>query len=243
MQKLIMPFCSQMMLCGYKNTRYTAAHGYLHYGIDVSTIQGAAGSDHTVYASGEGKIIACGFDNSGGNVVVMVYPEAYNHKTAKYCDLVARYMHLASIAVKAGQTVRQGDVLGVEGNTQTGDYHLHLEFDTDTKWELYSPQVSSADDKKTAAQGNILKKGTDSVVNPSYVLHLGKGQQIVKPTYNPAWLNPEDYTIPTLHSADSASIVALKARIAELETEVSRANSRSQSVAVEIRKILEKYKL
>lgn len=87
--------------------------------------------------------------------------------------------------------ISQGDVLGVEGKSGMGgwDYHLHLEFDTDTAYPCYSPQV---------AGGTILKKGTDSSVNPSDLLYVGEGQVVVDPTYNPAWLNSEDFTIPVL---------------------------------------------
>lgn len=237
MQKLIMPFKVQMMLCGYKNQNYRKHWGYDHYGVDISTIQGNAGSDRNIYASGSGRVVACGFDNSGGNVVVVIYPDAHNHATGKSCDLVARYMHLASITTKKGQDVRVGDVIGVEGKTQTGDYHLHLEFDTDTKWALYSPQVSSADDKKTVAQGNILIKGTDSTVNPSHIFHVGLGQRIVTPTYNPTWLNTEDKAIPALSSDDTAP---LHRRIEELETELKTTKS---GIVQDLQQLADKYKL
>ena len=188
-----------MMLCGYKNPRYQAYWRYSHYGVDISTIQGKAGDDHNVYASGDGTVYAAGWDKSGGNIVVIIYPACLNHKTGEIYDLVARYMHLQSISVVKGRTVKAGDKLGVEGNTKTGDYHLHLEFETDTKWPTYSPQVSERDDWMDASQGNLLRKGkTDCTVNPSFVLHRGASQEIVKPTYNPAWLSAEDWEIPTV---------------------------------------------
>ena len=189
MQKLTMPFTAQMMLSGYKNAKYLAHWGYAHYGVDISTIQGNAGSDHKIYASGTGKVVLAGLDNNVGNCVAVQYDDCYNHKTGKTCSLVARYMHLASIAAKVGQAVTAGTVLGVEGNTGTTDPHLHIEFDTDCQWPAYSPQVKG---------GTVIRKGTDSTVNPSYILHVGTGQKIVAPTYNPAWLNAEDYTIPAL---------------------------------------------
>lgn len=199
MQLLIMPFAVQMILCGYKNANYRKYWKYDHYGVDISTLQGGTGDDHKVYASGNGTVVTCGFDNSGGNVIVINYPQVYNHQTRQISDMVARYMHLASIAVRPGQIIQRGMVLGVEGNTRTGDCHLHLEFDTDTRYPLHSPQVSGADDEKMVSQGNILLHGPlDSSVNPSHVLHVGNGQRIVAPTYNPSWLNPEDNSIPLL---------------------------------------------
>lgn len=182
MQKLIMPFRSnQMLLCGYKHPKYKQIWNFSHYGIDISAHYGKG--DTTIIASGEGKVVACGYDNSGGNVIVVQYFEAYNENTGKYADVIARYMHLSKISVTTGQTVKHGDTLGLEGNTKTTDYHLHLEFDSDTKYPCYSPQVSSADDKKTAAQGNILRKGTDSSLNPVYLLHITGGQTIVPTSY------------------------------------------------------------
>jgi murein DD-endopeptidase MepM/ murein hydrolase activator NlpD len=190
MQKLIMPFKRQMMLCGYKNPEYLRHWGYPHYGIDVSTIQGKAGTDATVYASGEGKVVAAGKDAKLGYGIAVLYPSVRNHKTGEVYDLIARYMHLRSISVTVGNTVTVGTPLGVEGKEGTGDYHLHLEFDTDTKWPTYTPQVAGS---------NFWKKGTDSTVNPSVVLHVSPDQVIVEPTYNPIWLNPEDFIIPSLY--------------------------------------------
>lgn len=187
MQRLLMPFKSQMMLCGYKNAEYLKYWGYPHYGVDISTIQGQKGKDPTVYASGHGVVLLAGWDERLGGALCVFYPDAYNHETGKSENVVARYMHLASVVVKTGDAVKVGDKLGVEGKEGTGDYHLHLEFDTDIKYPAYSPQV---------ANSSFWKKGTDSTWNPSSVLYVGEGQEIVKPTYNPAWLNPEDMAIP-----------------------------------------------
>lgn len=219
MQKLIMPFKRQMMLCGYKNAQYLTYWKYAHYGVDISTIQGGAGTDPIIYASGDGVVVAAGKDNSLGYGVAVLYKDCYNHKTGKACDLVARYMHMQEIYVTTGQTVKAGDKLAVEGKEGTGDYHLHIEFDTDTTWPVYTPQV--------AAGKTFWKKGTDSTVNPSHVLHVGEGQEIVKPTYNPAWLNAEDFVIPVaavedttdykaLYEAEKAAHEALKVGLAAL---------------------------
>ncbi|MBQ4100257.1 MAG: M23 family metallopeptidase [Oscillospiraceae bacterium] len=198
MQKLIMPFLKQQILCGYKVPKYRAYWGYEHYGIDISGKYG--GGDTTIYSSGEGEVIKTGFDNSGGNIVVVRYNNVLNRKTGKTLDVIARYFHLSKIVAKEGRKVKVGDILGYEGNTKATDYHLHLEFDTDVAYPLYSPQVSSADDKLSASQGNILKKGVDTSVNPIYLLHLAKEQSLSQPTYNPDWLNADDYDIPKLEN-------------------------------------------
>jgi hypothetical protein len=46
------------------------------------------------------------------------------------------------------------------------------------------------------AGSSFWKKGTDSTVNPSYLLHINDDRKVVTPTYNPAWLNKEDIAIP-----------------------------------------------
>lgn len=195
-QKLVLPFTRCMMLCGYKNAEYTKYWGYPHYGIDVSTIQGGASDDPTVRASGEGEVLAAGKDSRLGYGVAVLYRGAYNHKTGKAVDVVGRYMHLKSVSVKAGDLVKAGTPLGVEGKEGAADYHLHLEFDTDITpaYATWTPQV--------AGTGGFWKKGVDSTVNPSYILYIGASQSLVAPTYNPAWLNNEDFNIPKLSNED-----------------------------------------
>ena len=189
MQRLIMPFKKQMMLCGYKNPQYKKHWGYPHYGTDISTIQGGAGDDHNVYASGNGIVLAAGLDKKLGGAVCVMYSDVLNHRTNMIMTVVGRYMHLASVSVKPGDAVRTGDRLGVEGKEGTGDYHLHIEFDIDIQYPQHSPQVAGS---------TFWFKGTDSTVDPSHLLHIGEGQEIVDPTYNPAWLNADDFNIPAV---------------------------------------------
>ncbi len=198
MQKLIMPFKKQMMLCGYKTEEYKKYWGYAHYGIDVSTIQGKAGDDHTIYASGDGVVVLAGKDNKLGYALCVLYPDAYNRQNGRSSDVIARYMHMKSIMVKTGDTIRRGAPLGVEGKEGTGDYHLHLEFDTDVNYPAYTPQVAGS---------NFWKKGVDTTINPTYMLHVATDQEVVKPTYNPAWLNSEDFNIPKI-SLTSSELVS-----------------------------------
>lgn len=250
MQKLVMPLERCRFLCGYKTQKYFTAHGYAHYGVDISSIQGGDLGDHVVRASGSGRVVAAGWDNSGGNIVVLIYTDVHNHKTGEVRDLVARYMHLSSVSVKAGDTVSQGTVLGVEGMSATTSYHLHLEFETDTQWPLYSPQVASRDDALTQAQGNILLKGvTDTTVNPSHILYCGPDQEIVASTYAPEWRNPEDDAIPQLEdeTACDEEIISLQK---ELEQERHRreiaeeAQAKAETELAEIkRRIQELYEM
>lgn len=217
MQRLTMPFTRCMMLCGYKNPEYTKRWGYLHYGVDISTHQGGASDDHRILASGVGTVMVAGKDSRLGYGVAILYKDVYNHQTGESVNVVARYMHMKSLAVMTGDTVQVGTVIGEEGKEGTTDYHLHLEFDTDTTpaYAAWSPQV--------AGTGGFWKKGVDSTVNPSYLLHVGPGQSLADPTYNPAWLNAEDFTIPELQSpGDYAE------QLAELEKELAQERNRRE---------------
>ena len=201
-QKLIVPFVKSMMLCGWKNARYAEAWGYPHYGIDISSIQGNAGSNHSIFASGVGTVLAAGKDDSLGYGVAILYKGCVSNKGTAETDLVARYMHMVSINVKAGDTVTVETKIGTEGKEGTEDYHLHLEFDTDTtpKYATWSPQVSKGH--------TFWKKGTDSTINPSLWLWQDEGRILVTPTYNPAWLNDVDKNIPTLVSKKETTPIA-----------------------------------
>ena len=191
-QKLILPYKSCKVVAGYKRPAYRNYWGYNHYGCDYVGV-----SNLDIIASGNGTVLTAGYDNNVGNTVCILYPDVVNHKTGKTQSLIARYMHLKSIAVKVGQKLQAGDKIGVEGATGAGKWasHLHIEFDTDTAWPNYSPQVEGA---------NLIKKGVDSTVNPSHLFHRGAGQSISNygtPNYTIA----EDWTLPVL-AADSGGI-------------------------------------
>jgi len=191
-QRLLLPFASQMLLCGYQNALYRAHWGYSHYGIDISARQ--AGADERVLASACGKVLAVGHDNSLGWGLAVLYPDcAGPDGTIK--SLVARYLHLQSVKVAAGDLVLPWTILGTEGKEGTTDYHLHLELDTDIEWPVHTPQV---------ARGHTFwKKGSDTTVDPSLWLHAAGGRTAVEPTYNPAWLNPQDLAFSQAPSAQS----------------------------------------
>lgn len=240
MQYLVLPFTRCMMLCGYKNQQYEKHWGYPHYGVDISTHQGGASDDHKILASGEGVVMAAGKDSRLGYGAAVLYKDVLNHHTGETISVVGRYMHMKSLSVKSGDMVQAGTVIGEEGKEGTTDYHLHLEFDTDVTpaYGTWSPQV--------AGTGGFWKKGVDSTVNPSYLLHIGPGQSLAEPTYNPAWLNPEDFAIPPLQDNDGQLAVLKK----ELEQERHRreiaeeAQAKAETELAEIKsKIQELYEM
>jgi len=84
-----------------------------HPGLDISTPIGTP-----VHAPADGTVVSTGVQGGYGNALVVDH--GYG--------IVTRYGHLSSFAVKPGQRVRRGEVIGFVGNTgrSTGP-HVHYE--------------------------------------------------------------------------------------------------------------------
>jgi len=84
-----------------------------HEGIDIATAYGTK-----IIAPAAGRVIKVGWQNGYGNMVVLDH--GYGLET--------RYAHMSRWAVREGQSVKRGDVLGYVGSTglSTGP-HLHYE--------------------------------------------------------------------------------------------------------------------
>ncbi len=84
-----------------------------HGGLDI-----AAPAGTPVRAARSGVVTRAGWWGTYGNVVVLDHGDGSE----------TRYAHLSSVAVRVGQALRQGDVLGAVGSTgaSTGP-HLHFE--------------------------------------------------------------------------------------------------------------------
>ena len=160
-QKLILPINKMSVTAGFKNANYYKKFGYKHYGIDVTSV----GSDRTIWGCGVGRILETGFDNVLGNVVVIRYDNCHiKNGTTK--NLIQRLYHLNRIDVSKGQSITKDTRIGLYGSTGqhvTGT-HLHIEFDTDVNYPTYSPTLGTS--------SNIIKAGTDSVLNPADVMHI-----------------------------------------------------------------------
>ncbi len=98
---------------GYVSSPMGARWGRMHRGIDI-----ARPSARTILASDNGVVTAVGWDGSYGNRIIVNHNNGYQ----------TLYAHLASMDVKVGQTVAQGQKIGVMGTTghSTG-IHLHFE--------------------------------------------------------------------------------------------------------------------
>ena len=85
-----------------------------HRGVDYSAATGTP-----IRAVGEGRVSRAGWAGGYGNVVQLEHGRGY----------ASRYGHMSRIAVRAGQRVKQGEVIGYVGRTglATGP-HLHYEF-------------------------------------------------------------------------------------------------------------------
>jgi murein DD-endopeptidase MepM/ murein hydrolase activator NlpD len=85
-----------------------------HNGIDY-----AASTGTPVMAAGDGKVIAASYNRYNGNYVFIQHGEKYTTK----------YLHFSKRAVKKGQSVKQGQVIGYVGATGLASGpHLHYEF-------------------------------------------------------------------------------------------------------------------
>nr|WP_275695638.1 peptidoglycan DD-metalloendopeptidase family protein [Fredinandcohnia sp. SECRCQ15] len=98
---------------GYISSKQGYRWGRLHKGIDI-----ARPSNHTIKAADNGTVIFAGYDGSFGNKIMI------DHNNG----IVTLYAHMSSLDVHSGQTVSQGQAIGVMGATgnSTG-VHLHFE--------------------------------------------------------------------------------------------------------------------
>ena len=97
---------------GPRKNPLTGKKGY-HYGIDIANVTGAR-----VRAAESGRVIFLGRRKGYGKLIIIKHSSMYS----------TRYGHLSRYAVKHGQKVRQGQVIGYVGSTGhvTGP-HLHFE--------------------------------------------------------------------------------------------------------------------
>jgi murein DD-endopeptidase MepM/ murein hydrolase activator NlpD len=85
-----------------------------HRGVDYAAPRGTP-----VYAAGDGKVIASGYNKANGNYVFIQHGGKY----------ITKYLHLTKRLTRKGKHVSQGKTIGTVGSTgyATGP-HLHYEF-------------------------------------------------------------------------------------------------------------------
>lgn len=171
MQKLIQPINRMAVGMGFKSPLYlqrgivkagNGAH-MEHYGADWWHV----GSDKTLWAMGNGVVIAAGKCSTFGNSVVIRYDDVLNHWTGAVQDVIVRYFHMASIKVKKGQRVTKDTRVGVIGCT--GKYcngvHLHIEVSTDVSDPLGVPAIANTN------MFHWVTKNTPYIQNPAAYVH------------------------------------------------------------------------
>jgi murein DD-endopeptidase MepM/ murein hydrolase activator NlpD len=88
-------------------------NGRLHAGVDIR-----GGKGEPIFASASGQVLTSKRKRAYGNVVIVGHD--YDRQTL--------YAHMLKMAVKEGQYVRAGQVLGYVGRTgRATGYHLHFE--------------------------------------------------------------------------------------------------------------------
>ncbi len=104
-------------------TNYISGYRYQpeinHFGIDIGGSIGVG-----IYASDNGVIVYAGWNNNGyGNLVVIDHGNGWQ----------TYYAHLDTVQVECGQSVYQGDQIGLMGSTgNSSGPHLHFEMRSDT---------------------------------------------------------------------------------------------------------------
>lgn len=191
-QKLILPINNTKLTASYKTDAYKNRFGYHHYGGDLVSTAGVT----TLYAMGSGTVMATGYDSIFGNFLIIKYPDAYNRNTGKSVDVICRMWHMASVAVKKGASITKDTKLGNYGNTgqYTTGAHLHIEFDTDTKYYFYTPSLSG---KSTYFTGSWYGATDSTMSNPMTWLYCKTGapDNQTYTTANDAYIRTEDKTI------------------------------------------------
>jgi murein DD-endopeptidase MepM/ murein hydrolase activator NlpD len=102
--------------------------GTTHQGIDIGNVGAKGGT--TIVAAASGTVLQAGYNNGGyGNMVIIT------HAGGKH----TLYGHASKVFVKAGQSVRAGQKIALEGSTghSTGP-HLHFEVQTSV-WHRINP--------------------------------------------------------------------------------------------------------
>lgn len=130
-----------------------------HWGIDYG-----GHSDNTIMAAASGKVrVAVNSRTGFGKYVVITHANGWE----------TLYAHLSVISVHAGQTVKQGQKIGVKGTTgnSTG-IHLHFEVSKGRWSNKYTTHVNPAhyidDPDVRALQNNLNKLGYPLTVDGIY---------------------------------------------------------------------------
>jgi murein DD-endopeptidase MepM/ murein hydrolase activator NlpD len=113
---------------GYGNTGFTSLGYNFHNGLDL-----AAPAGKPIYAPADGTVANCNSSNYAYGNWCSIYHTVDTNGGAR--DIVTLYGHMRSYVVSPGQVVKEGDLIGYEGNTGNTTrliygpdrgYHVHF---------------------------------------------------------------------------------------------------------------------
>ncbi len=98
---------------GARKDPFNGRRSEFHSGIDI-----ACPTRSPIHAARDGRVVFTGFMGNYGKLVILEHEHGYK----------SFYGHLSGYRVKAGDTVRRGDMIALSGNTgRTTGPHLHFE--------------------------------------------------------------------------------------------------------------------
>jgi murein DD-endopeptidase MepM/ murein hydrolase activator NlpD len=140
--KIIVPFMGR-----FEKGTYRKGYG-THTGIDFIGNDKKRGLGKPVYAVADGVVTNSSSPLSlfgYGNMVILRHPQFRN-------DTASRYAHLQKRAVRVGQSVRRGQVIGYVGKSATDNVHLHFDIiDHALPSDRYFPRPGGFSDAQVRA--------------------------------------------------------------------------------------------
>ena len=110
-----------------------------HKGIDIN-----APSPTPTMATADGTVLESKWDNNGGNIILLEHASGYR----------SRYLHMSKSNVGPGAVVRQGQIIGMSGDTGSSCYGAHLHFEIHLNGTPIDPLT-------VIGAGNVMNVGFD----------------------------------------------------------------------------------
>lgn len=111
--KTLFPVELNWPLAGHITSPFGMRHGRLHAGVDIKGLKG-----DPILAAADGQVLLSKRKRAYGNVAIVGHEQ----------DTQTLYAHMLRLAVREGQFVRAGELLGYVGRSgRATGYHLHFE--------------------------------------------------------------------------------------------------------------------